>query len=340
MSFASLEDASAFALDVIAAPSGARDITRAALTLYQWQLEAVPAYGRFAAGAAPASLADIPAVPVALFRDVRFCATDAPSVVYRTSGTTTGRRGEHWMPHAGVYEAAALRWFQACLPGCPVEETLSLVTPPRSHPDSSLGHMIAHFSPDARWFFDPARGVDLSSAWAALIAAERPVFIAATAFALADLFDRTDLRADLPEGSVLMVTGGFKGRHSELDGPALERAITERLGGVRAVGEYGMTELSSQLWDTGEGFRAPPWLHAYAVDPLTGAPVEGEGLLRFVDLANWGSALAIETMDLGTVTRPGDGLGDIVQLRGRLTGAPPRGCSLTVEESREAAWTR
>jgi len=341
MSSASLEAARVRALSAVNVRLTASERDRAALDLYQWQREAVPAYGRFAAGARPARLEDIPAVPVALFRDVRFCASAAPQAVYRTSGTTTGRRGAHWMPDPSVYEAAALRWFQACLPGCPVGNTVSLVTPPQTHPDSSLGHMVAHFAPDARWFFDPARGVDLGGAWAALIAAREPVFLAGTAFALADLFDLTDLRAALPAGSVVMVTGGFKGRHTELDGPALQRAIPERLGpGAAAVGEYGMTELSSQLWDTGDGFRAPPWLYVYTVDPLTGTPVEGEGLLRFVDLANWGSALAIETQDLGTVTRSGSDVpGDRVHLSGRLTGAPPRGCSLTVEESRETAWT-
>jgi hypothetical protein len=94
---------------------------------------------------------------------------------------------------------------------------------------------------------------------------------------------------------------------------------------IQWVREYGMCELSSQLWDTGEGYRAPPWLHVYTVDPISGAPCEGPGLLTFVDLANWGSCLAVETQDVGEV------LGEEVVLHGRLPSAPARGCSLVLE---------
>jgi hypothetical protein len=67
-------------------------------------------------------------------------------------------------------------------------------------------------------------------------------------------------------------------------------------------------------------------MRVYTVDPMTGEPVAGEGLLRFVDLANVDSVLAIETMDVGVVDGPW------VELRGRLAGAEARGCSLRAEE--------
>ncbi len=311
------------------------DLRAAALALYRWQIDHVPAYGRFADGAAPDTLEAIPAVPVALFRGVRFCATDTPGALFRSSGTTGDRRSEHAMPDAGVYEAGAQAWFNACVPGAPVARTLSLVTPSVGHPESSLGHMIDHFAPGAVHLFDPARGVDRAAAWRALREAEAgglPVFLPTTAFALADLFDAPGA-VSLPAGSVLMITGGFKGRRDDLQPGDLEAAARARLGErVLAVGEYGMTELSSQLWDVdGRGFTPPPWLHVYAVDPWSGEPVEGEGLLRFVDLANWGSCLAIETRDMGVVR------GGRVPLRGRLEGAPHRGCSLPAEEAR---WRR
>ncbi len=110
---------------------------------------------------------------------------------------------------------------------------------------------------------------------------------------------------------------------SELEAQARSRWGNE----IRIVREYGMTELSSQLWDTGEGYQAPPWLRVYAIDPVTGEIAEGAGLLCFVDLANWGSCLAIETQDLGRVD------GQRVVLEGRLAHAVIRGCSLTAEPS-------
>ncbi|HND29051.1 MAG TPA: CoF synthetase, partial [Myxococcota bacterium] len=159
-----------------------------------------------------------------------------------------------------------------------------------------------------------------------------------TAFALDALFGQEG-RAQVGPDSLVMVTGGFKGRRVRLDAPELYREIGRRLGSPRVVGEYGMTELSSQLWTdpvpAGElpgAFVAPPWMRIYTVDPATGAPLsEGEvGQLRFVDLANYWSVLAIETMDLGRVVPHSEG--DRVWLHGRLQGAEVRGCSLSVEE--------
>ncbi len=331
MKLGSPDEARRAALDFIDRPG---DPLALALALYRFQCAHIPAYARFAGGAEPEELEQIPAVPVAIFRELRLCA-GPPGAIFRTSGTTTGRRGEHAMIDTRAYDRAARAWFDACLPGCPTERTLSLVTPADRYPDSSLGHMIAHLAPGARHAFDPRGGVDIGGAWEALEGAAGPVFLPATAFALAALFEGSSRRVALPRGSVLMITGGFKGRRSRLDAGALRAAVPERLGPeVRIVGEYGMTELSSQLWDVdGGGYRPPPWLHVYAVDPLSGAPVSGEGLLRFVDLASWSSPLAIETLDLGRVER--GPAGPRVHLSGRLGGAPPRGCSLSAEE---AAW--
>jgi hypothetical protein len=140
----------------------------------------------------------------------------------------------------------------------------------------------------------------------------------------------------LGEGSRAMLTGGFKGRSRVVPESELRRGIARLfgLGPHAVVGEYGMTELSSQLWARpGEPYAPPPWLRVRAVDPVTGAllPPGALGQLRFWDLANLDGTLAIETMDQGIVDEGGR-----VHLHGRLAGSPPRGCSLTVEE----AWAR
>jgi hypothetical protein len=104
------------------------------------------------------------------------------------------------------------------------------------------------------------------------------------------------------------------------------------------VAEYGMTELSSQLYEgTLAGtarhgvYLAPPWVRVTAVDPTTLAPAAtgAEGLARIVDLANVDSAVAIQTADRVRVLPEG------VELLGRAPGAPPRGCSIAVDEMLE-----
>ncbi len=315
--------------DLITGPTPSRqDLTAAALALFEWQREHLPALRAFAGEARPTQLEDIPAVPVSLLRDVPIRHPEAFQV-FRTSGTTSGRRGEHWLVDTDLYELSARRWFEHCVPDCPVHCTLSLVPEPARAPDSSLGHMVQQLAPQATWHFDARTGV-APSAWQTLAAAPEPLFLATTAFALADLLDQPG-QAQLAPGSVVMVTGGFKGRRTTLDAATLRTRAEARLGsGLRWVGEYGMTELSSQCWDTGAGYRPPPWLHVWTADPATGRPAP-EGLLCFVDLANWSSPLAIETEDLGRVC------GGTVTLLGRLPQARPRGCSLTAEEAR---WRR
>jgi len=161
-----------------------------------------------------------------------------------------------------------------------------------------------------------------------------------TAFALAAVCDALgDGCPSLPAGSRVMVTGGFKGRSREVPAGALYDQAA-RVFGVPAshvVGEYGMTELSSQLYEprfaTGSGaigvYRPPPWLRVSAADPATLAPLPPgrEGVARFVDLANVDSVVAVQTLDWVAVDSTGD-----VTLFGRAPGAEPRGCSLVIED--------
>ena len=293
------------------------DLTAHALALFRYQRDRSEPYRRLAGDAQPTRLEEIPAVPVSLCKDAVF-STVSEGVEFRTSGTTTGRRGLHRMADTGAYDLAATSWFSACVPDAP-RRCVSLCA---TAEDSSLGHMVRLLYPHAETFF--SGDLDMA-AWDALKGSE-PVFLATTAFALAWLFE-SSRSVRLAPGSVLMVTGGFKGRTRELTEAELD--VVARLGPVRRIDEYGMTELSSQLWGApGQGFAPPPWLHPYTVDPLTGEPCSGAGLLRFVDGANWSSLVAIETEDLGEVV---DGR---VFLRGRLEAAPARGCSLTAEEAR------
>jgi hypothetical protein len=137
-------------------------------------------------------------------------------------------------------------------------------------------------------------------------------------------------------------TGGFKGRTREVPADQLRARIEELLGPERIVGEFGMTELSSQLYEGSSSgaalesavanaprgtYLAPPWLSVRALDPTTLEPVEpGQpGLAGFIDLANVDSAVYVVTQDL--IREEGGG----VRLLGRMPRAPMRGCSLAAE---------
>ncbi len=306
------------------------DFGSMALRLHAWQRAHNPQYDRFCGDARPERWQDIPAVPVSLFRDVSLTSFELSQAqaVFHTSGTTSGRPGRIHLLETGLYERGARLHAERCLGPLPTVG-VSLVS---EAPTSSLGHMCRSFVPGMPSFFSLAHGVDAPGAWQALatLAAQgAPLFVPCTAFALADLLDHTGPIVPLPAGSIVMVTGGFKGRRSAVDEHSLLHALAERMPGARLVGEYGMSELCSQLWATpaGSAFAPPPWMRIMAVDPWTGQPAD-TGLLRFFDLANVDTVLAIETSDVGTVHPDGR-----VSLSGRLAGARPRGCSLTVEEA-------
>ena len=302
-----------------------------ALALYAWQVAHNPEYAAFAAGVVPERIQDIPAVPVGLFRDLSLTCFPAEQARYHfhTSGTTVGRPGVHRLMDTEVYDLGAARHASGVVGPIP-RGGVSLVSPADT---SSLGHMCRSFAPNLRWFFTPELGLDREGAARALRRATSPVFVPATAFAMAELLVPDDGPPlgpiPLPVGSVVMVTGGFKGRRRALDEAALVAAAMAAFPGARVVGEYGMTELSSQLWapTLGEPFVPPPWMRVLAVDPVQGEPAE-EGVLRFIDLANHQTVLAIETQDLGRVLPDGR-----VVLLGRSLEAPLRGCSLSVEEA-------
>jgi hypothetical protein len=138
-----------------------------------------------------------------------------------------------------------------------------------------------------------------------------------------------------------METGGFKGRARQVAREALYESLGGRLGlpVERMVNEYGMTEMLSQFYEPvlrgtpahplGERWHVgPPWVRTRVLDPATLRPLEsGEvGLLSHLDLANLDSVAAILTEDLGELRFDG------FRLHGRIEGAEPRGCSLSMED--------
>ena len=185
----------------------------------------------------------IPAVPVTLFRDLSL--TCFPAMLarhrFRTSGTT-GPRGQHALLDTEVTTMALLG--TRCFDG-PILDEVSLVS---SSADSSLGHMCRFFAPAMHQCFIPDIGVLQNEAFQLLrsVAAQ---FIPATAFAMASLLRDVSLRTEPihTEGSVIMITGGFKGKTQEISDELIEH-LHHLFPKTSIVAEYGMTELGSQMW--------------------------------------------------------------------------------------------
>lgn len=322
-----------------------------ALAAHAFQFERIAPYRRLCEerGALPGRLGDwreVPPVPAVAFKTLDLAAAP-PVEVFRSSGTTAGpeTRSVHRHPFPELYRLAIDASFpQFCLagigPGGRVP-MLSLVPSRAAAPDSSLAFMIDHVlgrwgSPESAVAFGP-RGVEAAGArsWAGARQRDRrPALVLATSLALAQwlaTLERQHLHFRLPAGSAVFDTGGFKGRGQEVSPGVLTAQVEERLGvpAERVVREYGMTELTSQLYtralDGGDRdlFVAPHWVRARVLDPATlaEAPAGRAGVVAIFDLANLGSAVHLLTEDLGVI-EPGG-----LRLLGRAEGAELRGCS-------------
>jgi hypothetical protein len=300
-----------------------------ALAVHRWQFTKAPVI-RALTPAGCSKWQDIPAVPVELYRQLEVgtvMAADAP-VSFHTSGTTSGAPGTHRLWDTQLYDEGSVKWAKACLGSLPRRVAATLSDPALS-PHSSLAHMVGLWAPDDTTWHVVQGTLDTEALNARVATQAGPIFVVTTAFALADWLDGAP--PGLPPGSRVMVTGGFKGRSREVTETVLyERA--QRMLGADVVTEYGMTELSSQLWGKpGAPYVPPPWLRVRAINPVTRAVCHvGEpGQLQFFDLANVDSSLGVQTSDYGSVHADG-----AVTLLGRLPASEVRGCSLTLENDR------
>ncbi len=332
------------------APPGTRDDDgrdALLLDLARFQARRIEPYRRLlgASGIDPETATapgQLPAIPTDLFRHARLAA-HPPSEdirVFRTSGTT-GRRGAHHLKDLTLYDRAARAAAQAALFPAGRLALIHLIPSPDEAPDSSLAYMAGRFQdwfgegPAIQaWQDDHLQADRLTQALDRATAQSQPVALLGTSFAFVQAEETLRSRWTLPPGSRLMQTGGFKGRTQEIAPDRLRRQLADRYGlpDQAILAEYGMTELSSQLYETTgpRRLRPPAWLRTAIVHPETLAPLpEGEtGLLRLEDPANVDTAWAIQTSDLARRIPP-DGL----ELLGRAEKAVPRGCSLAVEEA-------
>lgn len=240
----------------------------------------------------------------------------------------------------GLYETSLLagyQWIQRRAERTFPSKLVSLTPEPSEVPHSSLAHMfgtwargmeqvsfVGSIDEAGRWQVDVGRFIE------AVQGEDVPALVVGTAFGFVHLLDGLDaegLSVGLPEGSMILETGGYKGQSREIPKADLHRWIVESLGihDRDIVNEYGMSELSSQAYSiNGDPLVVPSWMRVELVSAETGRPIEdgGRGLIRVVDLANVRSVCSILTEDLGE--RRGDGF----ELHGRKLDAEPKGCSL------------
>ncbi len=294
----------------------------------------------------------IPIVPTSAFKELELTSIPAEEriAVFHSSGTTEQKPSRHFhcAESLAVYEASLWKWFQIRFND--QAEFLFLTPNAKYAPHSSLVHMfdtvrqkfglpesafMANLDADGSWVLDfdsILKQLELACA------AGKPVVLLGTAFSfvhLVDYLSEKNRSFQLPKGSRVMETGGYKNRSRTMPKAELHSLISKFLGVKTILCEYGMSELSSQAYDSAlraesgkqgikKFFELPPWARVQIISPETGREVADDetGLIRIFDLANVFSVMAIQTEDLG-IRRD-----EHFELIGRAQLAESRGCSL------------
>lgn len=330
-----------------------------ALELFARQHAENAAFRRFCQlrGATPRTVKswrDIPAVPINAFKEVTLSCAPADSAerVFMTSGTTRGDvKGRHYHPTIAVWDASFTPNFARRFMREHARLRLAILFPDEVElPNSSLAHYLAlavklFGTGDSRYFVG-RQGMDHEGLRAWLRESERsgePCAVLGASYSFVHFMDAmaaSGERFQLPAGSRLLDTGGYKGNSRELPLEDFYAALAGTFGVPRTlcINMYGMTELSTQLYDDGNAVvpsvkSGPHWIRSRLVDPLTGREVaRGErGILVHCDLASFNSATTILTEDVGVAVDGG------FLLLGRAEGAQAKGCSLAVQEFLRAA---
>ena len=154
----------------------------------------------------------------------------------------------------------------------------------------------------------------------------KPKILLGVSYALWDLAEKY---APKLENTIVMETGGMKGKRKELSKSELHKILCEGLGVDAIHSEYGMAELTSQAYSAGDGiFRTPAWMRVMVRDvndPFDHAPAGGRGGIDIIDLSNIYSCAFIQTQDVGRVLES-----EAFMIDGRISGSDIRGCNLLV----------
>ncbi|MHA1108336.1 MAG: LuxE/PaaK family acyltransferase [Alphaproteobacteria bacterium] len=335
------------------------EFNRLALELFAYQFEHNEPYRRFAAQRAKTirtvrDWRDIPAVPISAFKDLTLsCRPPEESArVFMTSGTTKADiRGKSHHTTLEVYDASMIRNFGHRIMQGRDRIRMGILFPTeQTMPNSSLAHYLAlaveNFGAADSHYLLTESGLDSGRLFAELDHAEttgEPYALLGTSYSFVHLMDELQRRGrafTLPEGSLIMDTGGFKGQSREVTADDFYTSLSQGLGVPRrrCFNMYGMTELSTQFYDWGNESTpsvksGPHWIRTRVVNPLTGAEMpRGEtGVLTHCDLAHFNVVSTILTEDAGIAVEDG------FLLLGRADGAEAKGCSMAVEEFLKAA---
>ena len=302
-----------------------------ALELFRRQAELCAPYREYISllgvdAAAVERVEDMPFLPIEFFkwRDV-YCGEGEPEKVFTSSNTGGTVASRHMMQSLALYEQAFTRAFEQFYGAAEGWSIYGLLPNYLQREGSSLVYMVDRLIArcgSGGFYLD-----EYEKLIADMAADPKPKILLGVSYALWDLAEQYAPKLD---NTIVMETGGMKGQREELPKTEFHKILTGAFGVEKIHSEYGMAELTSQGYSSGDGvFRAPAWMRVVVRDvnnPLKMLPAGSRGAVSIIDLANLSSCAFIATQDVGRTFEDGS-----FMIEGRLTGADIRGCNLLVQ---------
>ena len=273
---------------------------------------------------------DIPFLPIQFFKQRKIVSSlDEVDELFTSSGTTGSITSKHYVTDINLYKESYLKGFHHFYGD--IEEYIILALLPNylERKGSSLVYMVDDLirkSKQEESGFYLNNLEDLAKKLAQLNNLNKKVLLIGVSFALLDLIEKHQFKLT---NTVIMETGGMKGRRKELIRNELHQLLSIGFGVEKIHSEYGMTELLSQAYSKGNGiFETPPWMKILTrdtEDALTIQPIGNTGGINVIDLANYNSCSFIATQDLGKTHH-----NNTFEIIGRFDNSDIRGCNLMV----------
>ena len=313
-----------------------------ALDIFHFQYGANKVYNSYvnALGKTPSDVDEIEKIP---FLPISFFKTDEiktgkfnAEVIFKSSGTTQTINSRHHIKDVSIYIQSFTRAFEKLYGQLKGWCILGLLPSYLEKGDSSLVYMVDNFIKQSQHAQSGFYLYDRDKLKETLLSLERSnqkTLLIGVTYALLDFADRFAIPL---KNTIIMETGGMKGRREELTRMEVHERLKKAFGNTEIHSEYGMTELLSQAYAKKEGrFQCPPWMRVLVrddEDPLTvqspKSAVDSKnemlaGAINIIDLANINSCSFIATDDVGKLYADKS-----FEVLGRMDQSDLRGCSL------------
>lgn len=278
----------------------------------------------------------IPFLPISFFKthELKTGVFEAEAI-FESSGTSQSTTSKHYIKDIDVYRKSFIACFEKFY-GLPQYKCiLGLLPSYLERKNSSLVMMVdelikASNNPLSGFYLYDHEKLHSTILHNELL--KLPTLLIGVTYALLDFAEAYPMQL---RHTIVMETGGMKGRREELTRTEVHEELQKHLGVSLVHSEYGMTELLSQAYSKGDGiFHCPGWMKIVLRDEddpfhiLTAADAElnpQAGLINIIDLANIHSCSFIATDDVGKLHG-----NESFEVLGRTDNSDLRGCSLMV----------